>query len=132
MSERKTTSQPATLINVPNPLQPKVKPYRTNQTISHLSLPVSNLEKSIVFYDQLLATLGFKRLLTLQETAGYGTFMSYGFWIGKCHTSGEFKKTKDGENRFPGIHVCFNAPSRKVSSSILLFLRFDEPLLSGG
>jgi catechol-2,3-dioxygenase len=76
MSERKTSTQPtAALINVPNPLQPKVKPYWTNQTISHLSLPVSNLEKSILFYDQLLATLGFKRLLTLQETAGYGTFM---------------------------------------------------------
>jgi catechol 2,3-dioxygenase-like lactoylglutathione lyase family enzyme len=96
------------------PIKPHVKPHYSCQTISHVSLPVADLEKSIQFYDPVMATLGFTRLKTIPGiTAGYGTYMSWGFWIGQAEDQ---KKLKDGENRVPGIHICLQAPSKKVNS----------------
>lgn len=98
---------------VADPIQPLVKPHHSLNTVNHISLPVSNLAKAIQFYDPLLATLGFTRLKTIPDiTAGYGTYKSWGFWIGQAH--GDFKEIKNGENRAPGIHVCLQAPNKQV------------------
>ncbi len=40
--------------------------------LSHISLGVSDLKRSIVFYDAILAPLGFVRLWTDVDAAGYG------------------------------------------------------------
>jgi len=48
--------------------------------ISHLSLGVANLKKSVEFYDHVLKTLGYKRLLTGESFAAYGNNHPM-FWI---------------------------------------------------
>jgi len=40
--------------------------------LSHISLGVSDLERSIVFYDAVLATLGYVRVWRDADAAGYG------------------------------------------------------------
>ncbi|MBI3072617.1 MAG: VOC family protein [Deltaproteobacteria bacterium] len=40
--------------------------------ISHVSLGVRNLSKSIGFYDAVLAQIGYSRLWTTERAAGYG------------------------------------------------------------
>jgi len=40
--------------------------------LSHISLGVSNLERSLVFYDAILATLGYVRVWRDADAAGYG------------------------------------------------------------
>jgi len=41
--------------------------------LSHISLGVSNLERSIVFYDAILATLDYVRVWSDVDAAGYGS-----------------------------------------------------------
>ncbi len=40
--------------------------------LSHISLGVSNLERSVAFYDATLATLGYVRVWRDDDAAGYG------------------------------------------------------------
>jgi catechol 2,3-dioxygenase-like lactoylglutathione lyase family enzyme len=40
--------------------------------IDHVSLAVSNLERSVPFYEQVFATLGMTRLVTRPGAAGFG------------------------------------------------------------
>jgi catechol 2,3-dioxygenase-like lactoylglutathione lyase family enzyme len=40
--------------------------------IDHVSIGVSNLERSIAFYDAVFASLGIIRLWTTEDAAGYG------------------------------------------------------------
>jgi catechol 2,3-dioxygenase-like lactoylglutathione lyase family enzyme len=40
--------------------------------IDHLSLGVSDLARAAAFYDRVLATLGYVRVLTHQRAVGYG------------------------------------------------------------
>ncbi len=40
--------------------------------LSHISLGVSNLKRAIVFYDAILATLGYVRVWRDADAAGYG------------------------------------------------------------
>lgn len=49
--------------------------------LDHVSLRVSNYERSESFYDQTLAALGLRRLFTFGPTAGYGADRPV-FWIG--------------------------------------------------
>lgn len=77
------------------------------------SIPVSNLEKSVVFYDQVMATIGFTRIMTMCETVCYGIpNRSYAFWLGRAHDG--FKTLPPDTNRFPGVHICLQAPNRKA------------------
>jgi catechol 2,3-dioxygenase-like lactoylglutathione lyase family enzyme len=48
--------------------------------IDHVSVPVRDLQRSMVFYDTVLAVLGYRRLDTRTATAGYGKTYSE-FWI---------------------------------------------------
>ncbi len=72
--------------------------------LHHVSIPVSDLEKSATLYDAVFATLGYRR--TFDE----GDFIGYG--------------TEDGKDQFaivevvpaqpggPGLHVAFTADDR--------------------
>jgi len=74
--------------------------------IDHTTFAVSSLERSKVFYAQLLAPLGITLLLEVKpEQSGSRAFAGFGadrpfFWIG------------DGGQPVSGVHVAFRAESR--------------------
>ncbi|MFH7027009.1 MAG: VOC family protein [Heteroscytonema crispum UTEX LB 1556] len=71
----------------------------------HLSLGVSNLQRSIEFYDAALAPLGIKRLFNLPYVAAYGSDTRPMFWIGN---RGDLTQIQPS----PGFHLAFTASDR--------------------
>ena len=68
--------------------------------IDHFSITVSSMTQARAFYDILLATVGAKRVMNVDEHAsGYGTSWKPVFWIGA------------GSPALAG-HVAFAAPDR--------------------
>jgi catechol 2,3-dioxygenase-like lactoylglutathione lyase family enzyme len=71
--------------------------------IDHISIPVSDLQKSEAFYAAVLATLGFAKMREWpDETIGFGKRHPE-FWINK----------RTGMSRIPddsGFHICLRAP----------------------
>ncbi|HYH18943.1 MAG TPA: VOC family protein [Azospirillum sp.] len=71
--------------------------------IDHISLPVADIDRARAFYDAVLATVGYKRMMDFGRTAGYGEDHPH-FWIGA---------PEDGSVCAPaGVHVAFRAPTR--------------------
>ena len=101
------------MMDIPEPTKPSVAPHYSQNSISHVSVPVQDMKRSIAFYDDVLATLGMTRLKTLPQAAGYGTMFSWGFWIHESNPA-TFKPINPGSNRYPGVHICLQAPSREV------------------
>ena len=72
--------------------------------ISHVSIGVADFDRSKRFYDAALGALGYRRVF---EGEGY---MAYGadapaFWVAQV-------MDVLGPQPGPGLHVCFEAPSR--------------------
>ena len=66
--------------------------------IDHVSVVVSDLEKSASFYEEVLATIGYSRLIEKVGTVGFGK--SYPeFWI-------NFRSKHTASQSFNGAHVC--------------------------
>lgn len=85
-----------------------------NIMIDHVSISVNNYEKSLIFYDQTLEVLGYKRNMTIDipeknvRTAGYGKGEKPSFWISPMG-----KKEEDiGKAR--GVHFAFSAPNTEA------------------
>ena len=74
--------------------------------IDHTSFSVSNLQKSGKFYDETLATLGYKRWGSFGDVILYGTAQKPSFSIS---TKGN-PQEQLGNAR--GVHVAFAAPNR--------------------
>jgi catechol 2,3-dioxygenase-like lactoylglutathione lyase family enzyme len=75
--------------------------------LDHISLGVSDMTRSRDFYDAVLATLGYRRVMTFDAFAGYGAEDGYPrFCINPPIDSA--KPAAPG----PGTHVCFLAPGR--------------------
>jgi len=68
--------------------------------IHHLSLPVTNLERSAAFYDAALAPLGYERTLTEDNVVGWG-FIDNGDIFSIRDRPGEKIMTGDG------LHLAF-------------------------
>jgi catechol 2,3-dioxygenase-like lactoylglutathione lyase family enzyme len=69
--------------------------------IDHVSVGVSNLERSARFYEAALAPLGLSRLITRRATVGFGK--SYPeFWI---NLRAEMAPVPDES----GVHICLRA-----------------------
>ena len=79
--------------------------------IDHASISVSNYEKSLLFYDQTFAILGYTRNMTIDipeknvKVAGYGKEDKPSFWISPMG-----KKDEDIA-KARGVHFAFLAPS---------------------
>lgn len=74
--------------------------------IDHVSIAVSDLERSAAFYDAVLAPLGFTRLAERERTIGFGKKYPE-FWL----------NLRPGMETVPegtGIHICLRASSREV------------------
>jgi catechol 2,3-dioxygenase-like lactoylglutathione lyase family enzyme len=69
--------------------------------LDHLSLQVLDLDKSLSFYDAVLAPLNCRRVLVFDDRVGYGTEFP-AFWVGMA------------ADRVPNrpVHVAFRAPDR--------------------
>ena len=71
--------------------------------LDHVTLGVSDLERSKRFYDQALQPLGIERLYADgQAGSGYGAARKAFFWIGLRNASQS------------GAHVAFTAPDRET------------------
>jgi catechol 2,3-dioxygenase-like lactoylglutathione lyase family enzyme len=71
--------------------------------IDHISVGVSDLERSARFYEPTLATLGLTRLVTRPATIGFGK--SYPeFWI-------NLRKAMARVEEGSGTHICLRARS---------------------
>jgi len=83
--------------------------------LDHVSLGVSNFERSKKFYDQALRPLGIERLYAEGPTAaGYGADRRAFFWIGQKNASQT------------GSHVAFVAHDRETVD------RFHQAALAAG
>jgi catechol 2,3-dioxygenase-like lactoylglutathione lyase family enzyme len=74
--------------------------------LHHLSLAISNLKKSGVFYDAVLAPLGYVRVWTDKDAIGYGAAGSDDKFAIKLRPG----VTVPGD----GFHVAFAASSREA------------------
>ncbi len=74
--------------------------------INHVSFGVSRIPKSKAFYDAALKPLGYTCLSSGETSLGYGK-ESVALWLSA--TKSPVKP--DAES---GLHVCFDAPSRKA------------------
>jgi catechol 2,3-dioxygenase-like lactoylglutathione lyase family enzyme len=84
--------------------------------LDHVTLGVSDIERSCAFYDRALAPLGIERLYAEgPDAAGYGVRPKAFFWIG-------LKKAPQ-----TGSHVAFAAPNRNIVDRF-----YDEALAGGG
>jgi len=71
--------------------------------IDHVSIAVRDLAASTRFYETLLATVGYAKLVTRADTVGFGKRYP-DFWLN--HRPGMAMVTADS-----GAHVCLRAPS---------------------
>ncbi len=74
--------------------------------IDHVSIIVSDLEKSAEFYEKVLATIGYSKLMEKEGTVGFGK--SYPeFWI-------NFRSIHTASQSFNGAHICLRCLSTKA------------------
>ncbi|TSC75665.1 MAG: glyoxalase/bleomycin resistance protein/dioxygenase [Parcubacteria group bacterium Gr01-1014_30] len=95
----------------------------------HLTLAVSNLEKSKIFYKSLFGKLKFKQIRDGERSVAWATRDGFGIWIRKAkHTKPRYKYFA------PGLqHLCVKAKTRKAVDEIYKIMSakktfvFDEP-----
>ena len=84
--------------------------------LDHVSLGVTDIERSKVFYDRALRPLGVERLYAESATdAGYGVHPKAFFWIGQRASVQT------------GTHVAFFAPDRAIVDRF-----YAEAMAAGG
>jgi catechol 2,3-dioxygenase-like lactoylglutathione lyase family enzyme len=75
--------------------------------LDHISIPVSNFNRSAIFYDAVLSTIGYRRMKERPGAIGYGD-MPEGhapvFWI--------LQQKNDPATPSVGLHISFPAKSR--------------------
>ncbi|HET7198375.1 MAG TPA: VOC family protein [Burkholderiales bacterium] len=75
--------------------------------LDHVSLGVSDLERSRRFYDAALRPLGLTRIV---DFAGRGS--DYGAAPGSLGVEFTITRERDVRTPVPGAHLCFRAPDR--------------------
>ena len=70
--------------------------------IDHIGIPVSDFERSKLFYKKVLMPLGYKLIIEVEGAAGFGVHDGRPrFWIGR------------GEKTKGNLHVAFSAGNRE-------------------
>ena len=90
--------------------------------IDHLSIRVSDYEKSKLFYGRLLTFLGFKIEAEYPETTGWANGQTL-FWIAQADPQASKRKYHIGEVGFH--HYAFRLRSRQDVDDLDAFLRND-------
>jgi catechol 2,3-dioxygenase-like lactoylglutathione lyase family enzyme len=70
--------------------------------IDHVSLRVTDIEKSTAFYVAVLAPLGYAKLMEFPGAAGFGVDGKPDFWLGTS------------TDKIQPAHLAFRAPSREA------------------
>lgn len=83
--------------------------------IDHFGFQCADLDASARFYDAVLGTLGFRRVMDFGEAIGYGK-ESPDFWISKQQTGEGFRES----------HIAFQAADRTAVESF-----FDTAVAAG-
>ncbi|WP_420564586.1 VOC family protein [Thalassobaculum sp.] len=86
--------------------------------IDHVSVPVSDLERSADFWERVLAPLGLSRLVVRERTVGFGKRYPE-FWI-------NLREDLAPAPADTGAHVCLRAPDRAAVDA------FHAAALTGG
>jgi len=73
--------------------------------INHVSIGSADIAKARKFYDAALKPLGYTCLSKDETSAGYGEKDAQ-FWVLKA-------EQKAGQQPETGLHLCFDAPTRK-------------------
>ncbi|UJR20527.1 hypothetical protein I4U23_023654 [Adineta vaga] len=82
--------------------------FSLDMSLDHVAILTFDYHKAVSFYETVLATLGYKRLITIEgdKAVGFGSrFPS--FWIGPA------KSTIDKNSPQVGSHIAFVAKSRR-------------------
>jgi len=74
--------------------------------IDHVSIEVSELQEAIEFYENVLATIGFEKLIEKAGTAGFGKKYPE-FWL-------NHRPNKSPASEDSGFHVCLRASSAEA------------------
>lgn len=75
--------------------------------IDHVSVGVADLDRARRFYDMVLATLGYRRVMDVPDACGYGGDTCHPvFWIGLAPAAATAPVTARGS------HIAFVAPDR--------------------
>jgi catechol 2,3-dioxygenase-like lactoylglutathione lyase family enzyme len=82
---------------------------KSMSTIDHLTLVVSNYERSKAFYEKVLSTLGIRPVMDFGQACGFGRENKPDFWIGAGASS--FHKPEHLHTITP-THVAFAARNR--------------------
>ena len=86
---------------------------RGNRILHHVSLGVSDIERSAAFYDAALAALGYIRVWDDIRPGQTGQAIGYGLPGGGDKLA--IKHRPDGQRApGPGFHLAFAAPSRQA------------------
>lgn len=88
--------------------------------IDHISLRVSDFQKSKAFYDPLMKFLGFKVLDTYPDQMGW-TNGKTRLWIGQADAQGKKHKHRIGDVGFH--HYAFELESRKDVDALQAFVK---------
>lgn len=92
--------------------------------IDHISIGVSNFQRSLAFYDSIMPTLGFKRFFAMdnvKQIAAYGSDKPV-FWLGR--------RNEEAFNSIvspPGFHLAFPAANRSAVDAF-----YAAAIASGG
>ena len=70
--------------------------------LAHVSIQCTDFDRSAAFYDTVLAPLGGRRIMEVEDAIGYGVPPAANFWIGRQQTGDGFRET----------HLAFLAPDR--------------------
>ncbi len=87
--------------------------------IDHVSIAVSQLQRSIAFYEQVLSPLGLSKLVERDATAGFGKRYPE-FWV-------NLREGVVGDAADAGAHVCLRAPDTDAVDAF-----FAAALANGG
>jgi catechol 2,3-dioxygenase-like lactoylglutathione lyase family enzyme len=71
--------------------------------IDHVSLPVRDLERSEMFYEAVLSTIGFNKMMDMPSTVGFGRKHPT-FWL-------NHRPQMNESGVDDGFHVCLRAPT---------------------
>ncbi|CAF0777216.1 unnamed protein product [Didymodactylos carnosus] len=83
-------------------------------SIDHISIstPAAEYDKTLLFYENVLSTLGYKRLYTIDnKAAGFGHRYP-AFWVGAANPSHNIILESRQHDRRSGNHIAFVAKSR--------------------
>ncbi len=88
--------------------------------LNHVSIAVSNVEKSLPFYDAVLGTVGAVRIMEHPGAVAYGKFFPE-FWVHPEAFDGGQAETANG------VHFSFNAISKEQVQAF-----YDAAMANGG